>query len=406
MKTKPHSARTTTRRVIGAVVVLALLGGGGFLAWRTYRLADVALDMEQQVRYLIENGGTIGAKPADATFALDYLEAIFGDNPELLSQLEAILQRGLEETPALNLGEVAAMVVTYRQDEEGHVTDVAAQVVGGFPISRMVPQFNRDGFFKMQIDEGVWNMGNTMLSFVGRDMVLFADEAVAAKQTEIIEGVMGGDILPLASTLNKTLYYTAVFPDPRRIVPPQLRHHIQAVVMKGSLASYQGQWELLLLTSSQRSANYTIAVLDDIKRATEIALKTKFKGIVRDTEWGPTVDPWWAYAMAQTSEMITIEREDTIIRMKVSYDRIMVNATLKTLERFGRDWKSMRLRAEDKLDPRVADAMMATKKPIHYWSEAHQWGPNWPIAPARPLDDTETPDAAEDTPPANPTTDS
>lgn len=364
---------------------MGLLVGTGYYGLRAYRVTDAALDFESQVRYLIENGGTIGAKPAKATFSVDYLEAIFGENPELLDQLKGVIQRGLQDTPALNLGEVAAMIVTHRLDAEGRVIDVAAQVVGGFPLSRMVPQFNRDGFFKNQIDENLWGMGNTMLSFVGRDMVLFADEAVASKQTEIIESIMSGDILPLADSLVQPLYYTAVFPDPRRIVPSQLRHHIQAIVMKGSLATYRGHWEMILLTSNTKSANYTMSVITDMKKASEIALKTKFKGIERATEWGPMIDPWWAYEMVQTSEKVTIGREETIVRMKVDYDRLMVNASLKAMERFGRDWRSMRLRMEDKLDPRVVDAMMTTEKPLHYWSEAHRWGPDWPIpAPVLP----------------------
>jgi hypothetical protein len=381
MKTKGSNLQWRWWKKAAALAIVAAAVGAVFYSQRAYRMYDTATDFESQVRYLIENGGTIGAAPANSTFSVDYLEAIFGDNPELLNQLKAVVQRGLQDSPALNLGEVAAMIVTYRMDEQDNVTEVAAHVVGGFPLSRMVPQMNRDGFFKNQIDPQLWGMGNTMLSFLGRDMVLFAEEEVADRQKDIIENIMTGDILPLASSLNKPLHYTAVFPDPRRIVPNNLRHHVQAIVLKGVMASYEGQWEMILLTTSPRSATYAMSVLNDLKRSADITLKAKFKGMVQETDWGPMVNPWWAYEMAKTSEQITMEREENIIRMKVEYQRVMVNALLKAMERFGRDWTQMRMRMEDHMDPRLVDAAMATSKPLHYWTEEHRWGPDWPIAP-------------------------
>ena len=353
-----------------------------FVAFRGYRMADIARDFEAQVRYMIESGGTIGAAPANAAFADFYLEAIFGDNPELLEQLRGVVRRGLEEEPDLNLGEVAAMIVTYRQEDGGEITDVAAHVVGGFPLGRMSPQFHRHGFFRHQIDENLWNMGNTMLRFLGRDMVLFADETVAENQTEIIEGVLQGNIIPLVNSLEKPIYYTAVLPDPRRVVTPQLRHHVQAVVMRGMLAPYEGRTEVILLTTTPRSATYTLSVMSDLKRMAEIGLKTKFKGIEQQTPWGPMVNPWWSYEMAETSKDATFEREENIVRMRAEYERVMVNAVLKTLERFGRDWRAMRLTHEERMDPREVDRLMATRKPLHYWSDEHRWGPDWPIGPS------------------------
>jgi len=381
MKTKGSNLQWRWWKKAAALAIVAAAVGAVFYSQRAYRMVGTAIDFESQVRYLVENGGTIGAAPANSTFSVDYLEAIFGDNPELLNQLKAVVQRGLQDSPALNLGEVAAMIVTYRMDEQDNVTEVAAHVVGGFPLSRMVPQMNRDGFFKNQIDPQLWGMGNTMLSFLGRDMVLFAEEEVADRQKDIIENIMTGDILPLASSLNKPLHYTAVFPDPRRIVPNNLRHHVQAIVLKGVMASYEGQWEMILLTTSPRSATYAMSVLNDLKRSADITLKAKFKGMVQETDWGPMVNPWWAYEMAKTSEQITMEREENIIRMKVEYQRVMVNALLKAMERFGRDWTQMRMRMEDHMDPRLVDAAMATSKPLHYWTEEHRWGPDWPIAP-------------------------
>jgi hypothetical protein len=358
------------------ILLLFVVGGLGL---RTYRMAEMAYDFEAQVRYMIDSGGTIGAVPAHLTFSDLYLEAIFGNNPELLDQLRVVIRRGITEDPDLNLGEVAAMIVTHREDEEGRVIDVVAHVIGGFPLGRLAPQFHRDGFFRNQLDENLWSMGNSVLRFAGRDMIMFADEAVAEEQSEVLEGIFTGNIIPLVNRLETPIFYTAVLPNPSRIVPDQLRHHIQAVIYRGALSPYNGHSELVLLATSPRSANYAMRVVNDLKRMAEIALQSKFGGAVRETAWGEMTDAWWAYEMAEASRNVTIEREENIVRLSTDYDRVMVNAVLKSIERFGRDWRKKQLSLDDRVDPREIDRLMATRKPLHYWSEEHRWGPNWPI---------------------------
>jgi hypothetical protein len=77
-----------------------------------------------------------------------------------------------------------------------------------------------------------------------------------------------------------------------------------------------------------------------------------------------------------------MEKEQNIVRLKSKYERTMVNATLKSIERMGRDLAQMQGSLEEKLDPRLVDARMRTTKPQHYWSEEHKWGPDWPIGDA------------------------
>ena len=101
--------------------------------------------------------------------------------------------------------------------------------------------------------------------------------------------------------------------------------------------------------------------------------------MIAETPWGPSVGSWWAYELANTVETMTMEKEQNIVRMKSNYERVMVNVMLKCMERFGRDLAQMRGSLEERLDPRLVDARMKTRKPLHYWSEEHKWGPNWPI---------------------------
>jgi len=376
----------TKRRIIwisATAIAVVTIAVAVVASYRGKRLYETARDWKTEVRYLIENGGTIGESPAAEAMDQSYLEAVFGGDPDLLAKLRSVIAKGMAEDPAMNLGEIAAMVVTYHLSGENRVEDVAAHIIGGFPLGQRKRGFHRDGFFRHQIDGSLWNSGNSAIAFLGRDILVFADEAVVNKQQELLESILSGNILPLAnSIIERPLYFTAVFPDPRRVVPPQLRPHIQAIIIKGHLAPDDGSMETMVLTPNPESANYALSILYDILLAGRMALQSRFGGIELETAWGKQVSSWWSYEMANTLQQTSMEKEQNIVRLKSKFERAMVNATLKSIERMGRDLAQMQGSLEEKLDPRLVDARMRTAKPQNYWSEEHKWGPNWPIGDA------------------------
>jgi hypothetical protein len=365
----------------GVCTLITAIAIGAFVGYRSLRAYRIATDTKKQIKYLIEHGGTVGEVPADEALSADYLGTIFGDDPELLAQLKAVVSQGLSDSPALNLGEVAAMIVSYHRNEEGQVEDVVAHVVGGFPLGKRKPGMHRNGYFRGLVDPQLWRFGNSFINLLGRDMVLFADEQVVEKHQMVLESVFTGNIMPLVNSIEDPLFFTAVFPEPRNVLPGQLRTHIQAVVVKGMLSQYKGSFEIILLTPNDRSAKYTLSILGDMKIATEVALKTKWGGVEKQTDWGSVIDPWWAYELVKMVQDINLEKQSSVVRLKGEYERIIVNVVLKSIERMGRDLAHMRGVMDDKLDPRVVDAEMRTRKPTHYWTEEHRWGPNWPIPP-------------------------
>ena len=172
-------------------MVLAAAGlGFAYYSYRAVRVYRVATNFESQVRYLIENGGTIGEAPAADTFSMNYLQAIFGENPDLLEQLKQVIQQGLAEQPELNLGEVAAMIVTYHVADDCKIEDLVAHAVGGFELAREKPGFHRNGYFFQQLDNKLWNYGNLLVGFLGRDIVLFATDERSG------DGVAAGSFSP------------------------------------------------------------------------------------------------------------------------------------------------------------------------------------------------------------------
>lgn len=374
------SRKFIVRWVLFAAMLIIMVAAAAALI-RGKRLVRTVYDWRNQIRFLIENGGTIGEIPASEAFEDGYLEAVFGSDPELLGKLRGVISKGLAEDPSLSLGEVAAMVVTYRKNGDNRIEDVVAHVIGGFPLAQRKPGFHRDGYFRSQIDQNLWNTGNSLISFLGRDIVIFADENVANAQQNVLEAVLAGDIIPLAEMIqDRPVYYTAVFPDPRRVVPPQLRPHIQAFIFKGHLAPYEGSYDITILTPNPQSASYTLSMVYDMKLAAQLALQGRMGGIALQTEWGSQIPVWWAHEMVHNLQRTTLEKEINLVRMRMKFERVMVNATLKSIERLGRDLAQMRGSLDEKLDPRLVDARLRSDKPLHYWSTEHKWGPDWPIA--------------------------
>ena len=104
--------------------------------------------------------------------------------------------------------------------------------------------------------------------------------------------------------------------------------------------------------------------------------------------------------MFNTMQRTTLEKEQNIVRLRVNFERVMVNAALKSIERMGRDLAQMQGSMEERIDPRLVDARMRSQKPTHYWNDDHKWGPNWPIPmPTNLFPDANAPVAAPEAAP-------
>jgi hypothetical protein len=381
---------------VASVLLVVLAVSGGFLGYRMYRMASIGRAWHDQIRYLVESGDSIGTMPASEALSANYLNVVLGDNPELLEELKGIIQKGLDDTPSLNLGEVAAMNVIYNRTPEGSNVNVVAHISGGFPLEARKPGFHRDGYFKNLTDNQSYELGNKQVRFLGRDMIFFTAENNRTNHQELMNALFDGEIVPLAETLTNKLYHTTVFPNPKNVVPPQLSRHVQTVVSKGAMGQYEGNWDIILITASPESAEYVESVVQDFKRTAEVTLASVLGGeaVKSASDYGGERYVWWARAMLRTSRASEIRRDGHIIRVRTRFDRQMVNAALKTAERAMRDYRAIR-DTYDESDPRVAKALARAdamegkarrlkrqgERVMDYWSEAHVDGPDWPIAP-------------------------
>lgn len=404
---------TFRKKAVAVLSVMALLTAGGavFVGYRAHRIYDIAQSWRAQIRYLVESGESIGTAPAAEALSDNYLETVLGDNRELLNELKGLIHKGLDDAPALNMGEVAAMNITYNVTPEGSNVNVAAHIAGGFPLEARKPGFHRDGFFRNLTDNQLYTLGNKQIQLLGRDMIFFAATNHADFHQQLIDSLFEGQIVPLADSLTNRLYHATVFPNPENVMPPQLRQHVQTVVTKGSIGQYDGNWDIIIITKSTESARYVVSVINDLRRTAEVTMASVLGGEAVETQWGKQYI-WWARSMMDMSARSVVEQKGQVVRIRTDFKREMVNATLKTIERAMRDYRAIR-ETFDENDPRVAKALAKAdaleaqgrrleskaRKLQNYWSEEHQWGPDWPIAPKegeRPQPQP-TPQATSDT---------
>ncbi|NCD32262.1 MAG: hypothetical protein EOL87_02470 [Spartobacteria bacterium] len=421
-----------TFRFTTSLILLALLAAGSFVGFRALRLYYIGRDWERQLRYLVGSGESIDGTPASEALSENYLDSVLGDNPELLSNLKSLIQTGMEDDPSLNLGEVTALNVTYNRSESGQVENVVAHVCGGLQTGQSKAQMHQGGYFKNLLDEDLYDQGNKGVAFLGRDMVFFTTSNNVSSHQSLLSSLYSGDIIPLAQQLTNRVHTATVFPKPDKLLPPQLRRHTQSVILKGSMGQYDGSWDIILITKSERSASYVLSVVNDMKRSAEALLATAYKGEDIATEWGGKEYVWWAKAMLRTARQSRIEQVGNIIRVKTKFDRKMVNASLKVMESAMRDYRMIRA-SVDSSDSRIAGAVGQAdalagkagrlqregKQLMKYWGDEHEWGPDWPIPPQQselgltadlndgvvpsdvPVDDAATP-APEEEPTAQP----
>src|SRR5438874_2265150 len=188
-----NKGKNTRRKGLRAnIIVWTLLGvlllAAGVLALNvTQRFRRVVLETNQ-VRMVVQNAvkrqDMIVKAPARKEFSAAFLQMAFGDNPQLLEQIKESLGKALGANPTLAQGDVAMMLVTYRA--EGELRDVAIHIFGNL-VPEKLPAFSSEGYWKSQLSDQFFGMGQSFLSVLGREVLILADKDVEARQRELMD---------------------------------------------------------------------------------------------------------------------------------------------------------------------------------------------------------------------------
>ena len=364
-----------------AFCLLVALGAGAYVGWRAFGVYQTAVGGFQHLRYLLESGETIEGTPADDVLSDSYLLSLFGDNPELVERLKTVVNLGMNSDANLKLGSVSVMLVTYRKEPDGKISDAAIYAIGGFPDPKSKRLgFHSSGYFKQNLDSDLWLSGNSVMNLFGRDIIVFCEQDKAEEHMTLLFGLLNGGILPLAQRIVESpLYYAIVFPDPKELAPPNLRNQLQTIIIKGEMEADSGKTEMMFISPSPRAATQVHTLLKDMVSLARITFHDKYSGYLKDMPWGKMNDTWWSLEYVKLIDSIKLAQDQVLVVTRVEYDRFKNNAILKTVERAGRDLamqKSFSLAGDLPWD----FAFLEKDNPSGgYWSPPHQWGSEWPL---------------------------
>jgi hypothetical protein len=370
--------------ILSACLAASVVGLLGITGYRAVNVYNDARSIESNVRYLIESGESIGTAPASSALSIAFLEIVFGDNPDLLAPLLEIIGKGMEETPGMSLGEVASILVTYRKSDAGEISEVVVHILGEFALGRRQVRMHQDGFFANQYDDNLYDTQQSVIKMLGRDIIVWAkDDAEERPQQELVEAIFTGEIMTLANNIkDKPLYFSAVFPAPRQILPLRMRPHIRAILQNGTISSSGGNAEFIALANDERSADRVMGMIEDLKTSAEVTLRSKFGGTIVQTAWSDDQpEVWWAYEFANIMEEANITRSEQTIRLSADFERRAVNAVMKGIERFGQDFTGVRAVQFEKMLPEEVGEYTDFKR-LGIQESTERWGPDWPFPPS------------------------
>ena len=364
-----------------AFTLLALVLGGTYAGWRAFGVFHAAYGGLQHLRHLLESGESIEGAPASDVLSDSYLLSLFGDNPELVERLKAVVDLGLAADANLKLGSVSAMIVTHRKNPDGSIFDAAIYAVGGFPDPKSKRLgFHATGYFRQELDAALWLTGNSVVNLLGRDIIVFCEQDRAEQHMALLFDLLQGGVLTLAERIVESpIHYAIVFPTPKELAPPSLRHALQTVIVRGFMGPDLGSTETVFVSPNRRAASQVMVIFQDTVTLARFTFHDQFSGYLKDMGWGMMNDSWWAVEYVDMIDNLKLVQDQSLVVARTEYDRIKNNAILKTVSRAGRDIAMQKaFTLSGQLPWEFAFREMENPSG-GYWSAAHRWGSEWPL---------------------------
>ena len=258
-------ARTKANVFVWTLLVVLILAAGVLAINVTQRFRRVVQETNQVrnvVQEAVKRQEMIVKAPARKEFSPAFLQMAFGDNPPLLEQIKEALTKALGERPTLSQGDVAMMLVTYRA--EGELRDVAIHVFGNL-IPERLPAFSSEGYWKSQLPDQFFGMGQSFLSVLGREVLILADKDVEARQRELMDASLNNRYPVVEDYLHDPVSFIAVIPEPGRLFSDQFRAYMAAVLIKGKISLDDARAEMVALSYDQKKAQELAQLLSDTR---------------------------------------------------------------------------------------------------------------------------------------------
>jgi hypothetical protein len=263
---KQRRHRGTKANVIVWCVLAVLVLAAGVLALNVTQRFRRVIQETNQVRTVVQEAirrqEMIVKAPARREFSAAFLQMAFGDNPPLLEQIRESLSKALGANPALAQGDVALMLVSYRA--EGELRDVAIHIFGNL-IPERLPAFSSEGYWKSQLNPLFYDMGQSLLATLGREVVILASPEAEQKQRELIEAVLNNRYEVIENYLHDPVSFIAVIPEPGLLFTDRFRPYMAAVLIKGKVSLDEARAEMVALSYDPAKARELAQLVSDTR---------------------------------------------------------------------------------------------------------------------------------------------
>ena len=250
--------------VWGVLIALLLIGGGVALIFLRRYLA--VLQETKQVRSVVQEANQrqemLIKSPARRQFSAAFLQMAFGDNPPLLEQIKQALNQAIGSQAALAQGDVGLMLVTYRA--EGELRDVAIHVFGNM-VPESLPKFSAEGYWRSQLSGQFYDLGQSMLSLLGREILILAKKDVEQRQREVIDAGLNDRFAVVQDFLHDPVSFIAVIPEPGRLFSERFRPYMVTVLVKGKVSMDEMRVEMVALSSTPEKAQELAQLISDTR---------------------------------------------------------------------------------------------------------------------------------------------
>jgi hypothetical protein len=154
------------------------------------------------------------------------------------------------------------MLVTYRAD--GELRDVAIHVFGNLNPSQL-PKFSNDGYWRTQLTDQFFNMGQNFLGLLGREVLILANKEVQKRQQDFMEAGLNGEYPIVRDYLHDPVSFIAVIPDPTKLLPQEYRPYVAAMLVKGKLSLDNSRTEIVALSFDPQKARELAQMFSDMR---------------------------------------------------------------------------------------------------------------------------------------------
>jgi hypothetical protein len=246
------------------LVVLVLAAGVLALnvTQRFHRVVQETNQVRTVVQEAVKRQDMVVKTPARKEFSAAFLQMAFGDNPQLLGQIKDSLDKALGENPTLAQGDVAMMLVTYRA--EGELRDVAIHIFGNL-MPEKLPAFSSEGYWKSQLPDNFFQMGQSMLATLGREVVILAAPDAEKRQRDLLESILNDRYDAVQNYLHDPVSFIIVIPEPGLLFTDRFRPYMAAALIKGKISLDEARAEMVALSMDPQKARELAQLLSDTR---------------------------------------------------------------------------------------------------------------------------------------------